>query len=455
MRARSYLGVPLRAANGRTLGHLAVIDIKPMPGEPAFREIFELFAERARVELERLRADAALEKGSRDLQFRLELDRGGSAARPRSADGARGDPARGGRSPRAPGALRGRRPGPEGVIPVERVVLLLTRPRSAALTVYAAYGKTGSSSSRARPSREPARSRDGSSSRGARSSSARATRRRALPGQPHVIRQEGMDSLAVLPLLAEGRCVGALALMARPADAWPAFPGLLEQIAAAVAVAVDHCMAYEELESLARPARRERTCTSRRRSAGSITFEELVDEPGAPGAALAGREVGADRLGVLILGETGTGKELIARAIHDRSARRDRPLVKVNCAAISAGLVESELFGHVQGRLHRSRRARVGPLRAGRRRHALPRRDRRASARDAGQAAAGPSGAGVRAGRSTRSRRVDVRVIAATNRDPRKRSGRDGSALTCSTGSTSSRSRSRPFRAGDRTSRSW
>jgi predicted ATPase/transcriptional regulator with GAF, ATPase, and Fis domain len=79
-------------------------------------------------------------------------------------------------------------------------------------------------------------------------------------------------------------------------------------------------------------------------------FTEIVGNSPALLDVLAGVErVAPTDSTVLIYGETGTGKELIARAIHDRSSRTDHPLVKVNCGAISAGLVESELFGHVKG----------------------------------------------------------------------------------------------------------
>ena len=79
-------------------------------------------------------------------------------------------------------------------------------------------------------------------------------------------------------------------------------------------------------------------------------FTEIVGNSPALRAVLKQIEqIASTDSTVLILGETGTGKELIARAIHDRSPRQQRPLVKVNCGAISAGLVESELFGHTKG----------------------------------------------------------------------------------------------------------
>jgi PAS domain S-box-containing protein len=147
-------------------------------------------------------------------------------------------------------------------------------------------------------------------------------------------------------------------------------------------------------------------------------FEEIVGNAPALLKVLGQLEqVASTDSTVLILGETGTGKELVARAIHDRSRRHHRPLVKVNCAAISAGLVESELFGHVRG-------AFTG---------ALTNRDGRFKLADGGtlfldEVGELPSDTQVKLLRvlqeqefepvgSSQSLRVDVRIIAATNKD--------------------------------------
>ena len=121
---------------------------------------------------------------------------------------------------------------------------------------------------------------------------------------------------------------------------------------------------------------------------------------------------------VLVLGETGTGKELVARAIHDRSPRRARTLVKVNCAALPPTLVESELFGHEKGAFTGATRRRLGRFELA---------DGGTLFLDEiGELAPGPAGEAARASCRTASssasggthtRKVDVRIVAATNRD--------------------------------------
>jgi formate hydrogenlyase transcriptional activator len=161
---------------------------------------------------------------------------------------------------------------------------------------------------------------------------------------------EGLQSFCCVPLLRPQGVLGVLALGSTRKDAFqPEDLNLLNQVAAQFAVALENHRAAAEIEAL-----KERLSEERKHLEGdvrsNVEFDEIVGQSAALRQVLDQvRTVAGSEATVLILGETGTGKELIARAIHRLSGRREAGLIKVNCAAIPTGLLESELFGHEKG----------------------------------------------------------------------------------------------------------
>jgi formate hydrogenlyase transcriptional activator len=134
----------------------------------------------------------------------------------------------------------------------------------------------------------------------------------------------------------------------------------LQEVANQVALAVQNMQSYQEIATLKARLEKENVYL-REELRAEHNFEEIVGgSPALLKALHAVEQVAPTDSTVLIYGETGTGKELVARAIHNRSTRNGRALVSVNCSAISAGLVESELFGHMKGAFTGALERRIG-----------------------------------------------------------------------------------------------
>jgi formate hydrogenlyase transcriptional activator len=161
---------------------------------------------------------------------------------------------------------------------------------------------------------------------------------------------EGVRVLCSVPLLFHDRVLGALDIGRRREDTFnPEDVGLLSEVAKQIAIAVENAQAYREITELKDRLAKEKLYLEEEVRTDH-NFGEIVGESAALRRVLKEVEtVAPTGSTVLIRGETGTGKELIARAIHDLSPRRDRTFVKLNCAAIPTGLLESELFGHEKG----------------------------------------------------------------------------------------------------------
>ncbi len=240
----------------------------------------------------------------------------------------------------------------------------------------------------------------------------------AVPEHYRSAMSEGVTSGALLPLISRDRALGVLALGRREGGDFDRDEiEFLCQVASQVAIAVENALAYGEIAELKDRLAQEKLYLEDE-IRGEMDFEGIVGQSSSLRQVLQLVDtVAPSDSTVLLLGETGTGKELIARAIHDRSRRGQKTFVKLNCAAIPTGLLESELFGHERGAFTGAIAQKVGRLELAHKGTLFldevgdiplelqPKLLRALQEREF-----------ERLG-STRTQKVDVRMVAATNRN--------------------------------------
>src|SRR5205085_3168985 len=228
----------------------------------------------------------------------------------------------------------------------------------------------------------------------------------------------GVKDQCVIPLVSRGRAIGVLAI-ARTTEVSFVREDVdfLREASGQIAIAIENSLAFHEVSELKEKLAQEKLYLEEE-IRGDMDFEQIVgNSPALRHVLQLVETVASSDSTALLLGETGTGKELIAGAIHDRSRRKDRTLVKVNCAAIPTGLLESELFGHERGAFTGAITQKVGRLELADRgtlfldevgdipTDVQPKLLRALQEREF-----------ERLG-STHTKKVDVRLVAATNRD--------------------------------------
>jgi formate hydrogenlyase transcriptional activator len=344
LNAESYAGVPLTDHQGNILGHLVVMDEQPRIFEEPELRILRLFAIRASAELERSRAEQSLRRSESRRRMLLEINN--AVVTQLSRDDLWTAIA---------AALR-------RVVPFDRLALSQYDAKDQRLRIvtYAGpYQREDYS-----PIGRELKLDD--SPAGLAFSTGRYVLRRDLEGERVTSSEErayqhGFRSLCALPLVVRGEPIGAMTVGSlNRAQYSEADAEFFMEVANQIAIAVQNMRAYEEIQAL--KARFEADAIYLQEEIKSEhNFEEIIGRS-APLRGLLNQlgHVAPTDATVLIRGETGTGKELLARALHNRSKRRSRPLVKVNCGAIPAGLVESELFGHEKGAFTGATQRRIG-----------------------------------------------------------------------------------------------
>jgi formate hydrogenlyase transcriptional activator len=236
------------------------------------------------------------------------------------------------------------------------------------------------------------------------------------PGALHVWREMGINSAAGYSLDFRGEQLGTIGFLARRRISTEEF-ALLGIFADQAGLAIRNAQLYREIEGY-RDRLEQENAYLQEAIAEERGYEGIVGESPALRAVLRKvQQVAPVETTVLLTGETGTGKELIARALHQESPRRDRPLIKVNCGAIPQGVVESELFGHEKGAFTGALQRRIGRFELA---------DKGTLFMD--EVSELPLDTQVKLLRvlqeqefervgSHRTQRVDVRLVAATNRD--------------------------------------